>query len=133
MNRGLVLSLVEHGWRATRECALAILPGGCTVTHLVRGTVPPDVRAVIRLQPGERLVGVPRPLYRVARTALFAVAALDRRACWVLADNERTLKEAAWWCRACGWTAVLDEEVENRCVYRVGGRERTPDEIFGLT
>ena len=128
-----VLSLVEHGWRAARECALAVLPGGCAVTHLVRGTLPPAVRAVIQLQPGEHLIGVPRLLYRMTRLGFFAVATLSRREHWVLADNERTLKETAWWCRACGWTPVLAEEVENRCIYRVGGRERTPDEIFGLT
>ena len=128
-----VLSFVEHGWRGARECAIAVTAHGIPVTHLIRGQVPPQVLAMIRPLPGERLLTSPRTLYSLGRWWLLCAAAASRRAGWLLVDNERTLGAIAWWSRRCGWKMVLVQEIDNRCVYQEDGRAQTLAEIFELT
>ncbi|MBI4341310.1 MAG: hypothetical protein HY598_03415 [Candidatus Omnitrophica bacterium] len=128
-----VLSLVEHGWRSARELALAAAARGVPVVHVVRGRLTPKILAVIGPRPWERFISVPRRLYRIGQWGVVCSAALGRRIRWLVVDNERTLAQLAPWCWLFRWTMILAEEVDNRCVYRIAGRERPLEEIFRLT
>ena len=80
------------------------------VTHLIKGRLEADVRAMIRPYPGVRLISVSRPAFRAWLWSLLMWGTVWGRLKWVLIDHERTLREIAWWCRACGVTPVFIQE-----------------------
>lgn len=102
-----MLSLVERGWSAARQCSLRLTAQGQPVIHLVKGRLDHSIRQLIVLQPGERFVVLPRNLFRPVAWGLIASCAIARRVRWVLVDNERTLAELSGWCRRIGIVPVL--------------------------
>jgi hypothetical protein len=104
------LSVVERGWRGARECSITLSARAVPVTHLIKGSLKADLRAMIRPYPGVRLVSVPRIAFRAWLWALLVWGTMWGRLRWVLIDHERTLKEVAWWCRMCGLTSVFIQE-----------------------
>ena len=116
------LSVVERGWRGARECSLALAGRGIPVTHLIRGIVRPEFRAVIRPHTHVRLIDLPRAFYAVVLWPSLIVGGVLRRIRWVLVDNERRLGRLQRWAGPLGMTAVLVRE--GSCGYElvVGGR-----------
>ena len=93
----MMLSLVERGWQAQRECSLEARRDGVRMIHLVKGWVDPAVRALSPPQPGIRLVSV-------ARTLFWPLAWLMATGCWssgrlraILVDNERSQRRLRTW------------------------------------
>lgn len=105
-----VLSVVERGWRGARECSIALSARAVPVTHLIKGSLQADLRAMIHPYPGVRLVSVPRAAFRAWLWGLLVWGTMWGRLKWVLVDHERTLREVAWWCRVCGLTPVFIQE-----------------------
>ncbi len=58
--RVVVISLVERGWQAARECSLELQRSGLEIVHVMKGSVSPDVLALIAPIPSIRLVSVAR-------------------------------------------------------------------------
>ena len=98
--RGILLSLVERGWQAARECSLEAAAAGCGTTHLIKGWVPPEVLyGLTPPQPRIRLVGVPKRLFwPIAWLAAMSVN-LSGALRAVLVDNERAAKRVGRWLR----------------------------------
>jgi hypothetical protein len=119
-----VLSVVERGWRGVRECSIALSAQAVPVTHLIKGRLGADVRAMIRPYPGVRLVSVPRIAFRAWLWGLLAWGTIWGRLRWVLVDHERTLREVAWWCRVCGVTPVFIQETDQGYDLRRSDGER---------
>ena len=126
-----VLSLVERGWRGARECSLALGGNGVAVTHLIKGSLPPPVRAMIRPAARISIIDVPRRVFRVWLWAMVLRHTLTRGAHWVLLDNERTLREVGWWCRRFRLIPVFVRETAEGYTLEVSGRPASFDEIFG--
>jgi len=105
-----VLSVVERGWRGARECSITLSARAVPVTHLIKGSLKADLRAMIRPYPGVQLVSVPRAAFRAWLWGLLVWGTVRGRLKWVLVDHERTLREVAWWCRVCGLTPVFIQE-----------------------
>lgn len=105
-----MLSVVERGWRGARECSITLSARAVPVTHLIKGSLKTNLRAMIRPYPGVRLVCVPRIAFRAWLWGMLVWGTMLRRVKWVLVDHERTLREVAWWCRVCGVTPVFIQE-----------------------
>ncbi len=107
-----VLSVVERGWRGARECSITLSARAVPVTHLIKGYLKADLRAMIRSYQGVQLVSVPRAAFRVWLWGLLVWGTMVGRLKWVLVDHERTLREVAWWCRVFGATPVFIQETD---------------------
>jgi hypothetical protein len=129
--RRAVLSLVERGWQGARECSLRLRDRGIAVTHLVKGSLPPDVQVLVPPEPGLRLIGIPRVWFPLALWGWVVPAAAGRRVRWLLLDNERTLRRIGWWCRLTGVRPVFISERPERYELREQGSVRTFEEVFG--
>jgi len=126
-----VLSLVERGWRGARECSLVLAGRGMGVLHLIKGSLEPEVLAMIQARPGIRLTGIPRPLFRLVLWLVLVGQTLAGRLRWVLVDNERTLRAVAPWCALCRLTPVLIEPDGNGYRLSIHRRVAPLDEVFG--
>lgn len=120
--RGEVLSVVERGWRGARECSLTLNAMAIPVTHLIKGSLSREVRAMIRPYPHIHLVSVPRALFRLWLWWTVGWRTLAGRLRWVLVDQERTLRELTWWCRLWHVTTVLIHEADHGSTLTVQGR-----------
>ena len=87
-----VLSLVEHGWHAARECSLDMQREGVGFIHIVKGRLNRTVRALIAPQPHIRIVSVPRLLFWPGVGALFFGSWVMGRLCALLVDNPRSYR-----------------------------------------
>ena len=106
----VVLSLVERGWRAARECSLdAQRQGMCTV-HLVKGRLSRSVHAMIAPTPHIHVVSVSRKVFWPSAWALYGWLALTGRLRSVLVDNTRSMRRARRWVRGSRITPVLVRE-----------------------
>ena len=126
-----VLSVVERGWRGARECSLALAQRGIPVTHLIRGIVRPEFRAVIRPHAHVRLIDVPRACYAVVLWPSLIVGGVLRRIRWVLVDNERQLGRLQRWAGPLGMTTVLVREGSRGYDLVVGGRLVAIEDLWG--
>ncbi|MBI2093643.1 MAG: hypothetical protein HYT88_02850 [Candidatus Omnitrophica bacterium] len=61
--KSLVLSLVERGWQAQRECSLDSRLSSTEFIHLVKGWLDRSVLNLIAPRPNIRLLGIPRRLF----------------------------------------------------------------------
>ena len=95
--RAVVLSLVERGWQAARECSLDLHGKGVCVIHLIKGSVSPHVLALVTPTPHIHLVSVPRTLFwpGALATCVWLVMCGLLRA--VLVDNERSHRRLSRW------------------------------------
>ena len=128
--KGEVLSVVERGWRGARECSLTLDAMAIPVTHLIKGYLTAELRAMIHPYPLIRIVSVPRPLFRVGLWWALARQTLTRRLRWVLVDHERTLREISWWCRLWGVALVTIHERDDGYELLVGGQPRSLASVF---
>ncbi|MBI3088495.1 MAG: hypothetical protein HYY91_06425 [Candidatus Omnitrophica bacterium] len=117
-----VLSVVERDWRGARECSLTLNAMAVPVTHLIKGSLSRDVRAMIRPYPLIRLVSAPRMVFRVWLWWAVVRRTVLGRVRWVLLDQERTLRELAWWCRLWRVTPVLIQDTARGYTLAVQGR-----------
>ena len=93
----MILSLVERGWQAARECSLAAQRDGVRITHVIKGRVDPAVCGLHPSAPGVRMVGVARWWFW-PWIWLHAVAWRGPgRPCAVLVDNERAQRRVRAW------------------------------------
>ena len=100
------------------------------VTHLVKGYLSADLRAMIRPVAHTRLVTVPRPLFRVALWWFLVWRTLLGRLRWLLLDHERTLREVSWWCRTFGVVPVSIRETEHGYELWVRGEQMPLAAVF---
>ena len=94
-----VLSLVERGWQAARECSLDLERRGIEVLHLIKGRVDPDVLALITPVPNSRLMSIPRTLFWCVAWSCWLWLLLRGRLRIVLVDNQRSLERLYWWAQ----------------------------------
>ena len=126
-----VLSVVERGWRGARECSLVLRTRGISVTHLVKGSLSADVRAMITPYPLIRVIDVPRTVFRARLWGLLAWRTMTKQVRWVLVDNERTLRELGGWCRWWGLIPVFIRETTDGFELSVNHRIAKIAEVFG--
>lgn len=126
-----VLSLVERGWRGARECSLVLGQRGDRVRHLIKGTLDPEVRAMIAPAPGVVCEDVPRALFRARMWWVLVRAVMGRRLRWVLVDNPRTEREVAGICRAGGSAVIAIKGTADGYILQRGSRAVTLQEAFG--
>ena len=97
--RAIILSLVERGWQAARECSLDLHGKGICVVHMIKGSVSPQVLALMVPKSHIHFVSVSRTLFWPAALGMFGwfVASGTLRA--VLVDNERSRRRLSRWVR----------------------------------
>lgn len=125
------LSLVERGWRASRECTLALARRGVRVTQLLKGSVDADILGLIQPHPQIRLHPVPRALFRPLAWLLLMLRSPRRRLRWVLMDHERTARDLQTACRRLGITPVWVAETDTGYALHIDGRPCSLDELLG--
>ena len=126
-----VLSLVERGWSGARTCSLRLNVIAIPVTHLIKGWLNAEHRAMIEPRPYIRILSVPRPMFRIGMWLALAGSTLTGRLRWVLVDQERTHHEVGWWCRCFRLTPILISETDDGYVLDVGGAPRSFASVFG--
>ena len=126
------LFLVERGWRALRECSLDAGRRGVAVTYLIKGSLSPEVRAMVGLTPLMRAVDVPRSWFYVTAWWCLIAGALSGRLRWVVCDHERTLAAIKPWAQRLGVTPVLIRELADGMELSVEGRVVPLEELCGL-
>ena len=95
----VILSLVEHGWQAARECSLALERHGVRVIHLVKGSLDHRVRQLITPHATIRMMDMPRALFWPAVYGALVRWRLGGRLCLVLVDNDRSCQRLQPWTR----------------------------------
>ena len=88
----LVLSLVERGWQAARECSLDLQEANVEWLHVVKGRLSRAVQAMVAPQPRIRLMSVPKTLFWPMIGLLVGAGAVSGRLRAVLVDNPRSLR-----------------------------------------
>lgn len=125
-----VFSVVERGWHGARACSLVLRTHDIAVTHVMKGSLSAEVRAMIQPYPSICLIDVPRSLFRLYVWLLLVWRTAMKRVRWVVIDNERTLQGFARWCQWCGLMLVLIRETEGSYELSVGGNVRSLEEVF---
>ena len=106
----IVLSLVERGWAAARECSLAAQHQGLCTVHLVKGRLSRAVHAMIAPTPYIHVLSVSRSVFWPAACALCGWLVLTRRLRTVLVDNERSMRRVRGWVGRSRVRSVLVRE-----------------------
>lgn len=106
----VVLSLVERGWQAARECSLELQQQGMCVIHLVKGRLSGAVHAMIAPKPHIHVVSMSRNLFWPAAWALCGWLSLTGRLRSVMVDNERSMRRVRRWVRRPRVNPVLVRE-----------------------
>lgn len=104
----IVLSLVERGWQAARECSLDVEGAGVTVIHIVKGRLSRSIRAMFAPRPHIRIISMPRNLFWLVTGLLFIGVSLAGRLRVVLVDNDRSYRRLGGWVRFLGFQQGLD-------------------------
>ena len=104
---GTVLSLVERGWQAARECSLELGTDGVLVVHLIKGSLDAGVCSLIAPRPTITIRNVSKELFWVAVwwLSIRLIAAGRLRA--LLVDNDRSLRLLRGWARLIGCRLAL--------------------------
>lgn len=103
----IVLSLVERGWQAARECSLDLHRRGVCVIHLIKGTLDHAVHALIAPQPHIRLMSVARSWFWPMAWLLCTALTLSGQLRAVLVDNERSFRRLRGWTRLAGINVIM--------------------------
>ena len=106
-DRIAVLSVVERGWRGARQCSLKLSARGIPVTHLLKGWLRPEIRAMIQPVPGVSVIGSPRWCFRAILWFFVLAGTVSGRLRWVIVDHERSLCQVHGWCRRFGVAVLL--------------------------
>ena len=106
----LILSLVERGWRAARECSLDIQRDGVCVLHLVKGRLDPELRWLVVREPTTRLISVARRWFWPVAWLVFLRCLSSGRLRSVLVDNERSFRRLQRWTRLTHVNLVMVRE-----------------------
>jgi hypothetical protein len=77
------------------------------VTHLIKGRIPPEVKALIQPYPDIVLRDYPRPIFRLVVWWHLLWLPLQPQQCWVLVDNEKTAHQIRGWIRWLGRRLIL--------------------------
>lgn len=91
-----VVSLVEKGWPAARRLSIRLVRSDVSVHHLVRGSVPQAVLAILTPYEGMTITGIAASWYRWAVWVTLMRAWVLRERLIILVDHERA---AAWVAR----------------------------------
>ena len=121
-----VLSVVERGWRGARECSLTLNAWAIPVTHLIKGYLSPELRAMVQPHPYIRIVSAPRVAFRIWLWGMLLWCTARGRIQWLLVDHERTLREVTWWCRMCGVILVVIHETAQGFTLELDGQQQMP-------
>lgn len=109
--RPVVLSFVEDGWESARMLAIGgVEQCGWRVRHLIKGTVAPEVLAMVTPYPGMSLVSIPRAWFRVVVGCVLLCRLMARRLSFVIVDNPRTRGWVSWCARR--WQVPVVEAQE---------------------
>lgn len=95
--RPLVVSFVERGWQAARECSLDPQLQEVECLHIIKGWVPRAVREMIGPAPRVQLVCVPRRLFWCVVWSLLPGLWLLGRLRALLVDNDRSHNRLRGW------------------------------------
>lgn len=125
-----MLSLVERGWQGARQCSLALEARHVPVTHVVKGRLSADVRAMIEPHPHIRVVSAPRAAFRLWIWPVVIWRTLQGRLRWILMDHERSHRELSWWCRRFGIILVMIQEHDGGYDLAVHGRRVSLEELL---
>ena len=125
-----VLSLVERGWSGARTCSLMLNIIAIPVTHLIKGWLNAEHRAMIQPRPHIRIISVPRPMFRIGMWLALAGSTLTGRLRWVLIDQERTHQEIGWWCRLFGIVPLMIRETHGGYELEQHGRPVSSAAVF---
>ncbi|MBI2495122.1 MAG: hypothetical protein HYY59_07820 [Candidatus Omnitrophica bacterium] len=88
----VVLSLVERGWQAARECSLELQPQGMEFLHIIKGRLDRAVRSLIEPWPHIRIISLPRTLFWPVVSALVLGLWLTGKLRALLVDNPRSYR-----------------------------------------
>jgi hypothetical protein len=112
MRRGqpLALSLVERGWRAARECSLALCGDGVATLHLVKGRIGPEVFRLVERPPGMRMAGIPYAWFWPAAYLVCQWLRASGRLHGVLVDNDRSCRRVSRWLRPGAGRVIVVQE-----------------------
>lgn len=102
----VVLSLVERGWQAARECALDIKHENVIVVHVIKGYFS-GARALVIPTAGERIMSIPRVLFWPVVWVCIGVLACAGRLRSLLVDNDRSGRRLFAIARSLGIGLVL--------------------------
>ena len=130
--RIIILSLVERGWRAARECSLDLQQRGGGVTHLVKGRLNQGVRSMIAPKPNINIIDVPRSLFPLQLWLTLLFQSMTGRLQWILIDNGRTAQQLAWWCARFHLVPVVVREVKSGYELSVNHQIVSFKDVFGL-
>ena len=102
----LVISLVERGWQAARECSLDTQDHGGETLHMIKGYLHRDVQAMIAPKSKIHLLSLPKKLFWLGVWPLLVGYALMGRVRSLLVDNEQAYRRVRPWTRANGVNLV---------------------------
>ena len=97
--QGVVVSLVEHGWRAARVCSLERARVSLEFLHVLKGTSAPSLRELVPPRPYIGLMAIHRHLYWPGVAGLLAIRLLQGRLRLLLVDNPRAVRRLGWFGR----------------------------------
>jgi len=121
----LVLSLVERGWRAARECSLDLREADLEYVHVVKGRLSRAVRAMAAPESGTRLLSVPKALFWPMIVLGVGAGAWSGRLRAVLVDNLRSFRRLQGVSRMLGvLVAIVQDSAAGYELRR--GTERIP-------
>ena len=103
----IVLSLVERGWQAARECSLDARQQGIDFVHLIKGRLTRAVRALISPRPNVQIVTIPRSLFWLWAWALLIGSSVSGRLRSVFVDNERSYRRLQGWTRVARVNLII--------------------------
>ena len=118
----VVLSLVERGWQAARECSLDLQPRGICVVHLLKGRLSRSVRALIEPKPHVRIISMPRKLFWPVMWLVCCGLILTGRLRSFLVDNERSYRRLSWWARVARLNLTMVQQGVEGYELRVGSQ-----------
>lgn len=125
-----MLSLVEHGWQGARQCSLELRGRQVRVTHVIKGWLGADLRAIIEPHPHIRVVSAPRWAFRFLVWPLVILRTMQGRLGWILLDHDRSRRELSWWCRLFGVIPVMIQEHDGGYDLAVHGRRVSLGELL---
>ena len=118
----IVLSLVERGWQAARECSLDLQRQGICVTHLLKGHLSQSVRSLIEPKPHVRIISVHRAFFWPTAWLICLGLTLTGKLKSLLVDNERSYHRFSWWAQGARLNLTMVRQGTEGYEFWVGPR-----------